>query len=315
MEVIYNIENIRLTSPSVITVGTFDGVHLGHMEIINKVVSDAREEKMQSVLVTFNPHPQNIVKNRGDRIYLLTTPEEKLEILKKTKLDKVIFIPFTSGFSKMDYGRFLQDYLVNKLNMKKMVLGYDAALGHKRQGHLEEIKAHAAANGYVLDVVTPFEVDGVVINSTLIRKLLLQGDYETATKYLGRHHIICGKVVRGDKRGTKLGFPTANIYIPHTQKLIPRYGAYAVKVNLNGEVKYGMMNVGFRPTFHESNIDNCTIEVHVFDFNGDLYDKNISVEIVSFIRDEKKFDNDKEIIEQLKKDKIVCKEIFKKEEI
>ncbi|MCK5078130.1 MAG: adenylyltransferase/cytidyltransferase family protein, partial [Calditrichia bacterium] len=211
MEVLQNSDVTKTGIPSVVTVGTFDGVHLGHMKIIDKVIADAESEGYQSVLVTFNPHPQQVVRRNNNDVLLLTSIGEKLQILKNTGLDTIVIIPFTQEFSQTEYKDFLTSYLIEKLNMKKFVLGYDAALGHERKGHLEQIKEHALQNNYSLDIVSPFKVEETVINSTLIRKKLQLAECENVKKYLGRAYNIQGKVVKGDNRGAGLGFPTANI--------------------------------------------------------------------------------------------------------
>lgn len=309
MKVITDIEKFSPDANTVVTVGTFDGVHTGHIRIINKVKDDAERFSYKSVLFTFEPHPQAVLQTKPNKLRLLTTLDEKLEILSAHNLDYVVVQKFDYEFSQIPYQHFIEEYLLKRLRMKKMVLGYDAALGNKREGNLDHIQDHARLNNYSLDIVPPISVDNIVVNSTLIREYIFNGYLEKATKALGRYYDVRGIVIHGDGRGASLGYPTANLLLEHPLKLMPPVGVYAVDVVIDGHRYKGMMNIGTRPTFHDNEEHEVIAEVHVLDFEGELYKKQITVFFKQMIRKEKKFNSVDELIQQLKLDEKFCRKI------
>lgn len=309
MKIIRDLDELAIDSHSVVTIGTFDGVHLGHQKIISKVIEDAKKTKWVSILFTFEPHPQVVLRTRPEKLYLLTTLNEKLEIIQDFELDYVVVQQFDEAFSQLEYNEFIERILLDKLHMKKMVLGYDAALGKKRKGTLDKITEHAKLFQYELDVVSPITIGDIIVNSTLIREYIRNGFMEKAAKGLGRLYSVKGLVVRGDQRGKKLGYPTANILIEHPMKLLPPTGVYAVDIDVRGKRYKGMMNLGMRPTFNDNHSNSFIPEVHIFDFQEDIYNEQIKIYFKKFIRTEKKFSSIEELVNQLKVDEKKCRKI------
>jgi riboflavin kinase/FMN adenylyltransferase len=290
-------------------VGTFDGVHLGHQKIISKVIEDARDLKGNSVIFTFEPHPQVVLRSRPDKLYLLTTLDEKLELFRQFDVDYVIVQKFDREFASIEYSDFIRNILVDKLKMRKMVLGYDAALGKMRKGTLDRIDEFTRTLSVDLDVVPPVTLNDVIINSTLIRQFIRNGFMEKAAEALGRKYSVRGLVVYGDRRGETLGYPTANILIEHPLKILPPVGVYAVDAEIEGKKYKGMMNLGYRPTFMDDHQNKLIPEVHIFDFKEDIYSKQVVVHFKRFIREEKKFLSVDELKRQLELDEALCRNI------
>lgn len=286
---------------SVITVGTFDGVHAGHRAIIDKVVEKAKKRDARSVLVTFDPHPRNII-NPGDAgLKLLTTLQERSEILYELGIDTMIVIPFDRDFSLLSSEKFIRNIIHKKIGVSEFVIGYDHQFGRNREGTIETIEELGEELEFDSYVVSKREVGEKTVSSTAIRNAISKdGDVEEAARLLQRPYRLNGTVVHGDKRGKGIGFPTANIKPEHVNKIIPKDGVYAVKIRVDENWFGGMMNIGMRPTF-EGTVQ--TLEVHIFDFDKDIYGKEVQVRFISRIRDEKKFDGKEELIEQLKEDK------------
>ncbi len=302
------LENVERVPNSVVTVGTFDGVHAGHRAIIDTVVEKAKERDAQSVLVTFDPHPRNII-NPGDAgIKLLTTLQERAEILEELGIDTMVVIPFDRDFSLLSSEEFVRDIIHKKVGVSEFVIGYDHQFGRNREGTIETIERLGKELDFDAYVVSKREVGKKTVSSTAIRKAISEeGNMEQAAEFLQRPYRLNGTVVHGDKRGKKIGFPTANIKPEHTNKIIPRNGVYAVKVRINGAWYDGMMNIGIRPTFDGK---GETLEVHLFDFGKDVYGKEVQVRFYSRIREEKKFDGKEELIDQLKQDKTQAEELL-----
>lgn len=286
---------------SVLTVGTFDGVHAGHRAIIDKVVEKAKKRDARSVLVTFDPHPRNII-NPGDAgIKLLTTLQERSEILYELGIDTMIVIPFDRDFSLLSSEEFIRDIIHKKIGVSEFVIGYDHQFGRNREGTIETIEELGEELGFDSYVVSKREVGEKTVSSTAIRNAISEdGDVEEAARLLQRPYRLNGTVVHGDKRGKEIGFPTANIKPEHVNKIIPKDGVYAVNIRIDEKWYGGMMNIGTRPTF-EGSVQ--TLEVHIFDFDEDIYGKEIQVRFINRIRDEKKFDGKEDLIDQLKEDK------------
>lgn len=295
---------------TVLTVGTFDGVHQGHRTLIETVVKKAQEQNARSVIVTFDPHPREIITPGNPSVRLLTTLEERCELMTDIGVDLMVVIPFNRDFSLLSSEEFVEDVVFNKIGIKEFVIGYDHHFGRDREGTIETVKEMGTNLGFNAHVVSKKEVGETTVSSSKIRKMINEkGDVEEAAKLLGRFYILNGTVVHGNKRGKGLGFPTANIKPDHQRKVVPKVGVYAVKVRINGQIFNGMMNVGIRPTFSEGY--ERTLEVHIFDFSDEIYGKPIQVRFITRIRDEIKFEGKEQLIQQLNKDKSVAKEILK----
>ncbi len=305
MRVFNHWEDIQPHVPTSITVGSFDGIHLGHRQLIDRLLALAREHDLVSTVVTFEPHPKKVL-GKGD-VHLLTDIEEKLELLQQLNIDQTLVIPFTREFARMDYRHFVRDILVERLNVREMVIGHDHHFGRNREGTFECLVELGKKWGFSVHQVGPFRVDGEVVSSSAIRRLILEGDVEKAARFLGRYYNLKGVVEKGDGRGRQLGFPTANIRFTQPDKILPPPGVYAVNVLLQGKEYKGMMNIGLRPTFN--NNDALTSEVHLFNFSGLIYGEAVNVFFKKFIRKEKKFSGIEELKQQLEKDKAICEKI------
>ena len=302
MQVINDINEFEYDKKSAVTVGTFDGIHLGHREIIEKLNTVKAAKGLRSVVITFEPHPQIVLRNKTGNIKVLTTLEEKLDIFSNLNIDIVYVIKFTKEFSETTAEGFYKNYLIDKIGLNDLILGYDHMFGKNREGNFDTLKLLSRKYDFTVDKVEEFKIDGQHISSTVIRNLLCEkGDVKTVRSILGRHYSVEGNVIEGKKLGKKLGYPTANIEISSEYKLIPKIGVYAVEVIL-GEKKYsGMMSIGKNPTVTDD--ESIKLEVNIFDFNEDIYGKKIRVNFIEYIRDEKKFDSLEELVKQLDLDK------------
>ena len=300
MEVIFGLDKIISGKKSVLTVGTFDGVHLGHREIIRELLNIAKERDLVSSLLTFEPHPKTVVQDTPHRIKLLTTLEEKLEILHKIGLERVIIAKFTREFSEMNYKSFVEDILLTRLRASYIIIGYDHSFGRNRIGNFRELESLSKLYDFDLQEVGPFKIEDQTVSSTRIRTCIDEGDMEGASKMLGHHYFLEGIVVKGEGRGQRLSFPTANLMIENQNKLTPKEGVYVVECNILGEIFRGMANIGYKPTFGGV---SRTVEVHLFDFNHDIYGEKITVYFIKRLRDEVKFNSEEQLIEQLNLDK------------
>ena len=299
MEIIHSLSNYQYTGNSVVTIGTFDGVHIGHQRIIEQVVSTAKILGKKSVLLTFFPHPRMVLQQNAS-IELINTIEERANLLSKTGLDYLIIHPFSIAFSRLTALNFVRDVLVNQLHTSKLIIGYDHHFGKNREGNLEQLKEYSHLYNFEVEEIPAQDINDVAVSSTKIRKALSEKNIKTANKYLGYHFMLNGTVVNGKQLGGTIGFPTANLNIKEDYKLIPKTGVYVVKSDINKQSVFGMMNIGFRPTLEGK---HQTIEVHFFDFKNDLYNQNLTVEVLYFLRDEQKFDSIENLISQLKDDK------------
>jgi len=299
-ELVY-LEDVKRDPNSVLTVGTFDGVHAGHRVLMQKVLEKAEERNARSVIVTFDPHPREII-NPGDRgIKLLTTLQERCEILADLGIDVMVVIPFDRDFSLLSSEEFVEDIIYDKIGVSEFVIGYDHHFGRNREGTIETVENLGKELGFDAYVVSKQEVGDRTVSSTAIRRALgEEGDVELAAELLGRYYMLNGTVVHGDKRGKEIGYPTANIKPEHPRKVVPRIGVYAVRVRIDDGWYGGMMNIGVRPTFENG---EQTLEVNIFDFDEEIYGKTIQIRFVKRIRDEKKFDGIDELVEQLDRDR------------
>lgn len=283
---------------TVITVGTFDGVHRGHWAVLQEIGRRARESGRRSVLVTFHPHPLRIVRP-DDAPPLLTTPTEKKEILAETGLDYAVFLSFNHVLASYSPRRFVEEILVGRLGVKELVIGYDHGFGKGRSGDVETLERIGEELGFAVDVVSPIKAGEVPVSSSRIRTSLLEGNVEDARVGLGRPYSVRGLVVRGDGRGRKLGFPTANLFVPVNGKLIPPPGVYAVRGWLRRGAYDGAIHIGPRPTFTGS---APTIELHLLDFDGDIYGEEVRVEFIRHLREVRPFASASALVEQLRFD-------------
>jgi riboflavin kinase / FMN adenylyltransferase len=293
---------------SVVTVGTFDGIHLGHKKIISDLISIKNEKNLRGGVVTFDPHPQLILKNKHNDIKLLSTTEEKLREFEILGIDLVYIINFTKEFSEMNAEDFYKNYLIERIGLTDIVIGYDHNFGKNREGNYESLKSFSVKYGFDVHKVNEFKLDGDRINSTTIRNFLNDGNVEKASSILGNNYYFYGKVVYGDRRGNKIGFPTANIQPLSENKLIPKNGVYFVSVEVKGNKYFGMMNIGTRPTIAEQK--EIFIEVNIFDFEENIYGEIIKIDLIKFLREEKKFSSIDELVLQLNKDKEICKKLI-----
>lgn len=299
MEVIHNIEDFKADKPVWVTQGTFDGVHIGHQKILRKVVAEAQKNNGVSVLLTFYPHPRLVLYPHDNELKLLNTIDEKARLVERLGVDYLIILPFTKELSRMPAMEFVREVLVTQLNTHKLIIGYDHRFGRNREGSLEKMIELAAIYDFEVEEIPAQDIDDSTVSSTKIRKALLSGDVETATQYLGKYYTISGRVVEGHQKGRKLGYPTANIALETNYKLIPQNGVYAVKLHVENKVYDGMLNIGLNPTFDDK---GWSIEVHLFDFQGDLYNKFVTLELIEYVRAEVKFATMEALAEQLKKD-------------
>jgi riboflavin kinase / FMN adenylyltransferase len=301
VKIYYNTDEFKAIKP-VVTIGTFDGVHLGHQKVIQRLIEIAGEQGGESVIFTFNPHPRLVTQPGASDLRLITTLEEKKELFALSGIDHLIIFPFTQRFSELSYSQFVREVLVEKMKTHCLVVGYDHRFGKNREGSFDYLQSCADKYGFNIEKLEALLVDEANVSSTRIRIALETGEVEKANRYLGYRYTLHGRVVEGLRVGRKLGFPTANIEASDPHKLIPGYGVYAVEVKLQGKTYQGMLNIGTRPTFNK-NADNRSIEVHIFDFDGNIYQKEIILIFAGKIRDEQRFGNIEGLTEQLKKDK------------
>jgi riboflavin biosynthesis protein ribF len=299
MKVHYGVENIEIKCP-VVTIGSFDGVHLGHACVIQHLKEKASSIDGESVIISFEPHPREVLYPREQKIGILTTLEEKITILEKYGVDHLIILKFTLEFAQQSYNDFVKKILIDKLKIKGLVVGYDHRFGKDRAGNFENLQELANKYGFFLEKEVVFEEDDVNVSSTKIRNALTVGDITTVNRFLGYLYSITGKVVYGHHLGHKIGFPTANIQVSDERKLLPAIGVYAVKVIIGQEIFNGMLNIGIRPTV--SNDGQVSCEVYIFDFSQDLYGKTITINFINRIRGERKFNDIEELRAQLQKD-------------
>lgn len=306
MRIFYGFEGLNDIPNPVLTIGTFDGVHLGHQKIVKNLNKVAQKIGGESVLFTFFPHPRMVLYPDSHGVKLIQSQEEKLAKLEKMGLQNIIIYPFTIGFSRLTALEFVRDFLVNELRVKHMVIGYDHQFGKNREGTIEYLKDISETYDFGVTEISAKEMDEVNISSTKIRNALKIGDIETANAFLGEHFELHGTVVKGKGIGKTIGFPTANILVDDALKLIPSKGVYIVEIILNdGSTNYGMLNIGTNPTIAENNFQ--TIEVYLLDFDEDLYGQTIEVRFLKRIRDELKFDSLEILVEQIKKDEAVTR--------
>ncbi len=301
MRVFQNLTTLPKFKNAVITIGSFDGVHAGHQQIIKRVNDLAKEENGESVLITFHPHPRLVINPDDTSLKLITSVTEKIEVLKQYGINNVVIVPFTKEFSQQSPIEYVRDFLVKHFEPKRIIIGYDHRYGNKRTGGIELLKELAFLYNYTVEEITKHEVDDIAVSSTKIRNALLNGQIKTANAFLNYRFLLSGKVVHGKKIGTEIGYPTANLEVEYRNKIIPKSGIYAVYVVYNDQHYKAMLYIGNRPTL---NGQDQSIEVNLFDFNADLYGKTLYVEFVTRVRDDAKFESLEALMLQISKDKI-----------
>lgn len=307
MNVVFGIENIKNAKPAATTVGTFDGVHLGHVKIINSLKELAQKNDLKSTLITFDPHPRVVLQQTPPfKTMLLTKIAERLELLQNQGLDQVIIAKFSRQFSELDYTEFVKNILLEKVNTKVLVVGYDHGFGRDRSGNFDEMSKINRSLNFEIIRETAIEINGQTVSSSKIRELIDNGNVKDAALMLGRKYSINGVVIKGEGRGKKLNFPTANLQLPNDYKLLPKEGVYAVDCIIHDKTYRGMSNIGVKPTFGGL---QKTIEINILDFDDNIYGEKISVQFIQRMRDEKKFKNENELIDQLTIDRDQCKNI------
>ena len=299
MKIIRSITAFNSSEKTIVTIGTFDGIHIGHQKILKDLIKTAKKEGKKSVLLTFFPHPRMVLQ-KDNKILLLNTIEEKSGLLEKMGLDYLIIHPFSKEFSRLTALDFVRDILVNKLNTSRLIIGYDHHFGKNREGNIHQLKEYSLLYDFKVEEIPAQDIDDISVSSTKIRTALKDGNLKTANNYLGYHYMLNGTVVSGKKLGGTIGFPTANLEIKEPYKLIPKTGVYIIKTHINTVLYTGIMNIGFNPTVLGK---HQTIEAHLFDFNEDLYGKEIMIEFIYFLREEHKFKSIEELVVQLNIDK------------
>ena len=308
MDIHYGYDSLTFANP-VVTAGIFDGVHAGHRFLLEKLCSRARELKGTSVAITFEPHPRLVLGGIDKRPFLLSTLQEKIELIEKTKLDHLVVIDFNRSFSRIEAGEFIEKILVRKIGVKHLISGHDHHFGKHGEGEYDLIQEYAYRYGFTAEKIGEIKTAEGTVSSSSIRAALIQGNLQLANKWLGYNYFIKGKVIRGLQMGRALGFPTANIKPGDRFKLIPANGVYAVKVSLEGQIMPGILSTGTNPTVNR-NETKKSIEVHIFDFEGDIYGKQIRVEFLHRLREEKKFDSLAELAGQINTDMQQAKDFF-----
>lgn len=294
-----------LTNP-VLTIGNFDGMHKGHLALFDKVKERAKSLQGQSAIMTFEPHPIKVIMP-GNGPPLITPIQQKLRLMEGTGIDVIFCLPFTKEFAAISARDFVKDILVDKIGIKEIVVGYDYTFGHGREGNFQLLKEMGSHFGFTVHVVDPVRINNTLVSSTSIRNLVQEGNLKEAKKLLGRDYQISGTVVKGKDRGDRLlGFSTANLEL--IDELTPGVGVYAVSIHIDDQTYYGLTNIGYNPTFGEGTF---SVETHILDFSRDLLGKTIRVDFIERLRDEKTFESAKELAEQIGKDIVRARELFK----
>ncbi|MBS3915402.1 MAG: bifunctional riboflavin kinase/FAD synthetase [Bacteroidetes bacterium] len=307
MKVYHSLEEVPEIQDLVLTQGTFDGVHRGHKEVLQNVVRLAKNSGGESMLLTFFPHPRLVLYPNDNNLRLLNSIDEKVELVRECGIDHMLILPFTDEIASLEPLVFVRDILVQKLHVKRMVIGHDHRFGKNREGSFQDLMQFGEMFGFKVHEIPASEIEHIAISSTRARKALAEGDLQLANELLGRNYSLSGKVVHGQKLGRSIGIPTANLEMTDSYKLIPKTGVYAVKVNWNGNSYPGAANIGWNPTIEGKGF---SIEVHIIDFHEDIYGQQISIELVRFLRNEEKFSNLDALREQIDKDISATKAVF-----
>ncbi len=306
MKIYRNLAEITEPFPNAcVTIGNFDGVHFGHQRLFDVVKQRAYDSRGTSIAITFNPHPLQVLRPGG--IKLISTCEQKIELIAMSGIDVLIIIPFNKEFAATPAVRFVDEILIQRIGVKQLFVGYDYAFGKGRTGDISFLRQQGEEKGFSVTVIDPYYEDGVLISSTKVRELVTAGKMAETKKLLGRNYQIRGEVQRGKQRGGKeIGFPTANLHVDE-EDLIPKYGVYVCQVICDGKCYGGVINIGFNPTFSENKL---IAETHIFDFNQDIYGKPMKVNLLQFLRDEKKFSSIQDLASQIARDVLQAKEVL-----
>ena len=307
MKIYYSVDDFNPVHNAVVTSGTFDGVHVGHQKILNRLKEIANDIGGETVVITFWPHPRYVLKPGATSHLLLNTFEEKADLIKQQGIQHLLRIPFTKEFSQTTSQEFIENILVKRIGTKKLVIGYDHKFGKDREGSFEQLRLNAPNYGFEVEEIPRQDVDHIGVSSSRIREALEVGDIATATHFLGRPYSLTGRVVNGDKLGRVLGYPTANIDIDSNDKLVPAHGIYAVTVEHESEKLKGMLYIGNRPTVDGSRL---AIEVNLFDFNKEIYGETLKVNLIAAIRKDVKFDDLESLKKQMEVDKIMSLKVL-----
>lgn len=307
MQVFNSIKDFTKNKNTILTLGTFDGIHPGHLKIIDRLVDCSNEKGGRNVVITFYPHPRTVLGS-GNDIKMLTSQEERKNLLEKHGVENFLTINFTKEFASLTAEEFIYDYLINGIGVSEIVLGHDHHFGKGRSGNVELLKKIGAKENFSVITVDAFYINNEVVSSTKIRNALIEGDLKKANSLLGRNYSFSGTVIGGDKRGRELGYPTANIKLSSQEKLLPAIGIYAVRVLLENEEHIGLLSIGKRPTFY--NAGELVTEVYIYNFNREIYGEVVTVELVERLRGEEKFNSSADLINQMDKDKESGLKIF-----
>ncbi|MFV5697163.1 bifunctional riboflavin kinase/FAD synthetase [Flavobacterium sp. ZT3R17] len=299
MKIFHSINDFSSNKKTILTLGTFDGVHIGHKKILEKLIQKTKNEDYESLVLTFFPHPRMVLQEHSD-IKLLNTIDEKIDLLEQIGIENLVIHPFDETFSRLTAEEFVKTILVDRFHIQKIIIGYDHRFGRNRTANIDDLIAFGKEYNFEVEQISVQEINDISVSSTKIRTALLDGDMDLANKYLGYDYFLTGVVVKGKQLGRTINFPTANLKIEENYKLIPQNGVYIVKSTINQKTVFGMMNIGFNPTV-DGQIQ--TIEVHYFDFDTDLYNQKIRISILHRIRSEQKFESVALLKEQLEKDK------------
>jgi riboflavin kinase/FMN adenylyltransferase len=299
LKIFRSIQDFNTTKKTILTLGTFDGVHFGHKKILERVLQNTEIDKYESLVLTFFPHPRMVLEEKSN-IKLLNTISEKIDLLDKIGLQNLIIHPFDESFSRLSAEEFVSSVLVNQFHIHKIIIGHDHRFGRNRTANIDDLIRFGKQYGFEVEQISVQEINEISVSSTKIRKALSEGNMTLANKYLGYNYFLTGTVFKGQQLGRTIGFPTANLKIKEDYKLVPKNGVYIVKSTINQETVYGIMNIGFNPTVAG---ENLSIEVHYFNFNSDLYNQEIAVTILQYIRPEQKFKSVDLLKVQLEKDK------------
>ena len=299
MKIFNSINDFSCSKKTILTLGTFDGVHIGHRKILEKLTKNTENENTESLVLTFFPHPRMVLKGQSD-VKLLNTISEKIDLLEKIGVQNLVIHPFDEEFSKLSAEEFVKKVLVDRFHIQKIIIGHDHRFGRNRTANIDDLIAFGEKYCFEVEQISVQEIKAVSISSTKIRNALTEGKMALANDYLGYEYFLTGTVIKGKQLGRTIGFSTANLMIEENDKLIPRNGVYVVKSIINQKTVFGMMNIGFNPTVAG---EKLSIEVHYFDFDADLYDQEIRVSILEYLRSEQKFDSIPLLKEQLEKDK------------
>ena len=303
------IEDVKLTNNTILTIGTFDGVHLGHKKILNQLLQKKQETGFETFVFTFDPHPRKVLFPEQTDLKLITETEEKINLLNQSGIDHVLLYPFNKNFSEISPEDYISNLLIEKLKAKFIIVGYDHRFGKNREGNLELLLSFTEKYNYEVIEISAEDINSINISSTQIRKAIEAGDIIKANQFLGYDFFVTGKVTEGKKLGRTIGFPTANIVLGSADKIIPKQGVYAVVATIKNGTFNGMLNLGINPTVSSNN--QLKMEVHLFDFNEEIYNETIKIEFKERIRDEKKFADLSQLKEQLKLDKEKIIEVLK----